>query len=250
MNHTFLLYHNYKAKLDKLTDAELREIINAIFDYEMTGNEPAFSTLALEMLWSFIRDNLDRDKEKYRKTCEKNKKNGEKGGAPAGNRNAQKQPKTTDDTQNNRSVEKQAQTSETTQNKRNKPIDNDNDNDNEYDNDLLQKESKKPRGGYDGLISAYTQDEKLRGTLTEYIKMRVKKKAAPTDHALTLIFADLDRLAKSTADKITILENSIKNNWTGVFALECKNKSAPKGAPAARTGASEQPQDTFGRNLI
>ena len=69
------------------------------------------------------------------------------------------------------------------------------------------------------LINEYTTDADLRQAIWDFIAMRVNKKAKPTNRALELIFKDLDKLARSNGEKVAILEQSIKRNWTGVFPL-------------------------------
>jgi hypothetical protein len=55
-------------------------------------------------------------------------------------------------------------------------------------------------------------------TWDEYLKMRKKKRAAPTDRAIELIIKDLEKYHGEGYDVNKILENSIKNNYTGVFS--------------------------------
>lgn len=85
MKQSFLIYYDYKKKLDKLSDKEYRKLIDAMFDYEIESNEPDFSSDSelLQMIWMFIQDNLDRDKKGYDRRCETSKGNGEKGGRPS-----------------------------------------------------------------------------------------------------------------------------------------------------------------------
>jgi len=133
------------------------------------------------------------------------------------------------------------ETNETNENKNNKTNENDNDNDNEVSyhdshNDTYhdssnidvkpkkeknnKKESKKEKS-FDELINEYTENDFLKEAILNYIKMRIAKKARPTNNALELIFKDLDEYSRYDDDiKIKILERSIKNNWTGVFEIK------------------------------
>lgn len=61
-----------------------------------------------------------------------------------------------------------------------------------------------------------------RAAWEAYVDMRIKKRAKPTEHACNLIIADLIEFGLLANQA---LNNSIKNNWTGVFA--------PKGQTAA-----------------
>jgi hypothetical protein len=81
------------------------------------------------------------------------------------------------------------------------------------------KEKKERKTSFDDAISAYTQNEELRTTIVDFIKMRKLIKAPMTDRALKGIFKELDKLGHSDAEKIAILEQSIERSWRGVFAI-------------------------------
>ena len=58
------------------------------------GKEPDFGDdQLLALAYAFIALQKNIDDEKYEKICETNRKNGRLGGAPKGNKNAEKQPK-------------------------------------------------------------------------------------------------------------------------------------------------------------
>ena len=55
-------------------------------------------------------------------------------------------------------------------------------------------------------------------TWNDYLKMRIKAKAPNTDRAINLIINDLTEFENRKAGNANIaLNNSIKNNWKGVF---------------------------------
>ena len=87
----FVLLYDYKPHLALLNDEERGQLLMALLEYGENGTEPNLSGMAL-MAFSFIRGQLDRDMEKYRETCEKRSKAGQKGGRP---------PKTTETPENN-----------------------------------------------------------------------------------------------------------------------------------------------------
>lgn len=116
---TFLFNLEWKKALEEYPPEIRLEVYEGIMDYALTGIVPEFSPLS-KMAFSFIKQGLDFNKEKYEQTCEKNKANGKMGGAPVGNSNAsKKQPK----------QPKQPKISETTL------YENDNENEYEYDNE-------------------------------------------------------------------------------------------------------------------
>jgi phage replication O-like protein O len=75
-------------------------------------------------------------------------------------------------------------------------------------------------------------------TWDAFLVVRKSLKAKPTDHALTLIVQALDRLRAAGDDPNEILDQSIMNNWKGVFAL--KNKQG--GSHAAHRQDSQFPR--------
>lgn len=90
----------------------------------------------------------------------------------------------------------------------------------------ISKKEKSKKTEFDVLIDGYTENEKLKESLYEFIKFRKASKATITTLALKKILTRLDTLAASDLEKIEILDTSIMNGWKGVFPLK-KNKSSP-----------------------
>lgn len=88
-----------------------------------------------------------------------------------------------------------------------------------------KKEKRKTE--FDELINHYTENEKLRDTIYEFIKHRKSIKSALTTLALKKIITKLDVLAKDDNTKIAILENSIMNGWRGVFPINKDDNIIP-----------------------
>ena len=74
----FILHDNYGAKLNKLSMEERGQVITAIFAHR-NGEELPTLSLASEILFEFIREQLDRDEQKYQEICEKRAQGGELG---------------------------------------------------------------------------------------------------------------------------------------------------------------------------
>ena len=74
MNDSFILYTSYYAIIEGLTDEQLGQLTRALFIYARDGK-----TIKLEpvvrMAFSFIKDNIDRNADKYQKKCERNREN-------------------------------------------------------------------------------------------------------------------------------------------------------------------------------
>ena len=72
---SFVLYNDYLQWLKLLSDEETGKLIRAIFTYENDRTLPDFSDKRTEIAFYMIKENLDRDRKKYEKVCEKNKEN-------------------------------------------------------------------------------------------------------------------------------------------------------------------------------
>lgn len=79
--NSFLMYIDYEEQFNLLTDEQIGQLMRAIIKYEKTGNVPELKGM-LKMAFSFIKTQLDRDREKYNKRCEQNRENAKKGGRP------------------------------------------------------------------------------------------------------------------------------------------------------------------------
>lgn len=81
---SFLMYLDYEEQFALLTDEQLGQLLRAVMEYEKTQIVPELDGI-VKMAFSFIKAQLDRDREKYEDRCAKNKENGKKGGRPKQN---------------------------------------------------------------------------------------------------------------------------------------------------------------------
>ncbi len=79
--NSFLMYTDYDEHFDLLSDEEVGKLMRAIIKYEKTGEVPQLDGM-MKMAFSFIKTQLDIDREKYVKKCNRNKENGTRGGRP------------------------------------------------------------------------------------------------------------------------------------------------------------------------
>ena len=79
--NSFLIYLDYEEQFNLLTDEQVGQLMRAIIKYEKTGVVPKLEGM-LKMAFSFIKTQLDRDREKYNKRCEQNRENAKRGGRP------------------------------------------------------------------------------------------------------------------------------------------------------------------------
>lgn len=122
---SFVMYADYEKHIARLSDEDAGELFKAIFTYVNTGEEVPLSPAA-DMAFSFMKERIDRDSEKWAATCQKRSKAGKKGMASRWGDSKTKQ-KTTSDNKENLPI--------TSDNKAMLPITKITDNDN--DNDIL-----------------------------------------------------------------------------------------------------------------
>lgn len=146
MSDSFILYTSYYALIEGLTDEQLGQLTRAIFLYARDGK-----TINLEpvvrMAFAFIKDNIERNQDKYQAKCEKNRqialereRKKREAREKAGNTNVHERARTCE---NNTNVHERS------------PYDNDNDN--EYDNDVSKETDNKP--SKEGIQSASVKTE-------------------------------------------------------------------------------------------
>lgn len=80
------------------------------------------------------------------------------------------------------------------------------------------KESKKDN--YNAIVDENFTDNKVKETIFEFIKMRKLIKKPLTDFALKKICNALKKLSSDPLEQVAILEQSIINNWQGIFPLK------------------------------
>lgn len=98
-----------------------------------------------------------------------------------------------------------------------------NDKDNNIINNKINKKEKKETE-FDVLINDNFTDEELKQIIYEFIKMRKAIKKPLTTHGLELIINKLKKLSNNSKEQIKILDNSIMNNWQGIFPLKLDEK--------------------------
>lgn len=93
---SFLVYsEDIKEVLDELSDEDVAKLFRGMVEYHTSGTDPDFSGI-LKYVFIPIRQQMDRDAERYETRCEKSRANGKLGGAPVGNQNARKTTETTE----------------------------------------------------------------------------------------------------------------------------------------------------------
>lgn len=77
----FYLYNDYIDHVELMSDEDAGKLFKAILKYE-NGMETGELSDVAAIAFSFIKNQLDRDADKYEEICRKNRQNGMKGGRP------------------------------------------------------------------------------------------------------------------------------------------------------------------------
>ena len=87
----------------------------------------------------------------------------------------------------------------------------------------MLKEERKKETNYDKIINSMVEDEEVKNSIYEFIKMRKLIKKPMTDRALTMLINKLEKLSSDKDIQIKILEKSILKNWTDIYELKGDN---------------------------
>lgn len=90
--NSFVMYTDYRQHIELLTREQKGDLLSAIFAYADEDNLPEMDGMT-QMAFSFIKGQMDRDKEKYNKVVEKRSQAGKQGGRPKANALSEKQTK-------------------------------------------------------------------------------------------------------------------------------------------------------------
>lgn len=139
---SFVMYADYQKHIARLSDGDAGKLMKAIFAY-VNGSDEVQLSPAADMAFSFIKERIDHDTEKWNAICQKRSEAGKKSGESR--RNKQTRTKRTsvpfvEQKQANGNKDKQTRTKRT---------ENDNDNDIlslSHDNDNIEQTSTAPGG--------------------------------------------------------------------------------------------------------
>lgn len=151
MNDSFILYTSYYALIEGLTDEQLGQLTRAIFLYARDGEIISLEPV-VRMAFAFIKDNIERNQDKYQAKCEKNRqialereRKKREAREKAGNTNMHERSRTCE---NNTNVHERS------------PYDNEYDNDSDND---VSKETDILEPSKEGILSASVKTEAPAG---------------------------------------------------------------------------------------
>lgn len=86
-----------------------------------------------------------------------------------------------------------------------------------------ERKKKAPAlSGYDAIINELLENEDVKATLYEFIKMRKLIKKPLTDFALRRLIKKLQQITTDPQEQIEVLEKSIVNSWQDIFPLKAE----------------------------
>ncbi len=80
---SFVLYYELEEQTEDFSDAQVGQLLRAIFEYEKRKKLPHFSDIAVKTAFRFVATQLDRNHEKYKATIETRRRAGKQGGRPS-----------------------------------------------------------------------------------------------------------------------------------------------------------------------
>ena len=92
-------------------------------------------------------------------------------------------------------------------------------------------------------LDSYTQNAELLEALEGFVEMRKKAKAPLTERAIALLLKKLDGLGHSDAEKVEIVNQSVMNNWKGLFPLKQEVRQDGTGRNDSRAALEARYQD-------
>ena len=225
----FCSYHSYLEAIEPLTDAERGRLWTALLEYSSTGTEPELRG-GERYVYPLMKAQIDRDSNKYEKKCEVNRANGSIGGQANAKRTLPNAADCPPNAPQDKDKDEDKDKDKDEENKKESAQARDFEIDAEKGKNKVAQ-SKRPKNNYESMITAYTEDEGVRKALWEYLKMRTKKRATPTDHAFELILKHLSEMSLNPDEQIAILNKSIISNWTDIFPLKPQTGGTNNGQP-------------------
>lgn len=183
---SFILYLDQEQVFRELPLEKSGELLLGIFQYIRTGEEPKFNDF-LKYVFIPIQQKLDKDKEKYKIKCLKNKENVEKRW-----------------NEENTNVYERIRSNTKHTDKTHYHI--------SYINNILLNNIL---NNYILIKKKYFKNILLEETFNKYLKMRIEKKCRATETTIQSIIKKLNRYDVKTA--ISMLNYSIDNGYQGVF---------------------------------
>ena len=99
-------------------------------------------------------------------------------------------------------------------------------NNNIYNNINNNNKKERKKTSYDEILNSMIEDDDVKNTICDYIKMRKLIKKPMTDRAVTMLINKLYKLSNNKQIQIKILEQSILKNWNDIYPYKEENNYA------------------------
>lgn len=260
MKKSFILHLDSLSILDEMTFEQKGILFDAIYKYQQ--GEEVNLDFAMKMAFAPFKNQFIRDNDKYNEFKEKQSENGKKGGRPPKdkpNLETQENPKNPsllDETQKSLSVSDSVSDNVSVSEKESKkdslkeiskeifPSDLENEKlrlEIERLNQALEEKNKKDstKGGAaktkkvswldlkEMELPEFYNDEEFRETWESWCDFKHSRKETLTEKGIELWFKKLETLSsRDIATSIQIVNESIANNWQGIFELKNQKSNA------------------------
>lgn len=203
---SFLIYLDYEEQFNLLTDEQIGQLMRAIIKYEKTREIPQLNGI-VKMAFSFIKTQLDRDREKYEARCEKNRENAKKGGRPRKNQK--------DNLKANGFNENQMDAKKPDDDKEDEE-----DNEEDIDNDLLLKKEEKLQQRFIECLNSFNINaisecikylDELPFEVIDYVLSKTSGIKCPNWNYANTILQDYVKRKIDSVEKIQAEESGFKN---------------------------------------
>lgn len=229
MRDSFILYTENAEQINMLTNEQAGTLFKAVMNYQLGEDLPEMDGM-VSIVFSVIRQKLDRDSAKYDEVCEKRKEAGRKSKkANAVSEEAKKANAVSE-------VAKEANAFSEKQNEQMRP-DNDNDPDNEPDNDNEPEKDIKPltRTSAQGVtasqmvIDAHFAPDTEKAVL-DWLKYKTEKRQGYKKTGLKSLLTVLQRKIELHGDAVVIqcIEDSMAAGYQGITWGLIKEKPKEK----------------------
>ena len=176
---SFVMHNEYMEIIEMLPDAEKGRLLMALMIYSQDGTVPDDLETATMMAFTIIRKRIDYDSLKYDGVCERNQKNGKRGGRPKASGDAPEEEKPRE-TQNNPEKPRETQNNpDCFFENPEKPKKPDTDTDTDTDTEYIKRESKEREGASASLPRA--QVKRFVKPSIDQIKAYCTERGYPVD---------------------------------------------------------------------
>lgn len=213
----FIFYKSFYEAIKKVPKEYQAEVYNAIFEYAFTGLEVEGLSNVAQAMFILIKPNIDSFLKKHNASVE----NGKKGGRPPKNKNLKKTQQKPKENPNKTQEKPKQNLVKTYDKEEDKEKDKEEDIDKEKDKEKINKKEKKsPSADLEKIIRDNFSDNEVIDCVKEFIKMRKAIKKPLTQRGLELMIKKLYGFTTNIDEQIEILNNSIMNNWQGIYPLK------------------------------